>query len=125
MKVELRALLRANAALLLKAPGGIDWGMQAQGATGDNIVLSQVSAVADYGLSGRLQPTIYRVQVDCYSSSAGGADALAADVQGVLDGYRSDPFLGVFLITSSDTRDGETDSVIYRVSMDFQIVFRG
>ncbi len=125
MKAGLRALLRASAPLVALTPGGIDWGFQAQDEPIGNIVLTQVSASPTYGTQGRLTHTDYRVQLDCYSSTAAGAQAIAAAVLDVLDGYRTEPFLGVLLVTSRDLRGGDENSVIHRVSMDFLIVHRG
>lgn len=125
MKPQLRALLRASSALRALTPGGIDWGIQAQGPTGGNVVLTAISALPTYGIQGRLMHTEYRVQADCYATTAGGAQAIADAVLDVVDGYHVEPFLGVLLITSRDTREGDENSVIHRVSMDFSIVHRG
>lgn len=125
MKTDLRALLKADAALSALAPGGIDWGARLDGGSGDNVVLSQVSTTPDYSLRQRLGATSHRVQIDCYSGTAGSAQRLADAVLAVIDGYRQPPILGVFLITSRDTREDDTDEVIHRVSMDFEVVHRG
>lgn len=125
MKVEFREILLSSAALVALTPGGIDFGIQRQGRPVGNVVLTQVSALPDYGLDGRLSLTVYRVQVDCYGSSAALAAEIARQVLIAVDGYRTEPFQGVFLITSRDMMAGDENSEIHRVSMDLEVVHRG
>ena len=125
MKVALRSLLLQAPALALAAPGGISWGAHLSGTAVGYIVLNQISMTPDQGIVDRLTPTRYRVQIDCYGPSAGKAQAIADEVMAVLDRHSAPPFLGIFMIGASDMLEGDPNQPIHRVSMDFDIVYRG
>lgn len=125
MKADFRALLRSNPTVVALAPGGIAWGIRQQGSTGGYIVLQQISKTQDYGVNGRLLPTRYRVQVDCYSLTAEAVEDMGAAVLAAVDAYKIEPFLGIFLDSASDMPEGEPNRPIHRFSMDFTIVYRG
>jgi len=101
-----------------------------QGVISDSIIYNRISGAGTYTMEGLNGFTIQRFQLDCWSTSADGADVLGNLLRDRLDGYRGDmgtgPDLvnvhGVFMI---DQRDDYDDIArLYRVSRDFSLSFR-
>lgn len=124
MKIEIRALLRADAALSVAASGGISWGMHPQSVALPYVVLTQISGRRDHTISGPSGPRMGMIQADCYATDQAAVEAIASRVEAVLDGHKTKPFQGIFLIARRDMPEpgGDENEVIHRVSLDFNVV---
>jgi hypothetical protein len=100
-----------------------------QGITADSIVYQRISDVGDVmndGPSGLARP---RIQVDSWSKTSDGANALALLVKNRLDGYRgvmgsggsAINVQGVFFDSARD--DYDSTALMHRVSQDYFLVY--
>lgn len=121
MEENLRALLRASAAITTACGTRVNFGSNPQGGGFPSIVLNVVSNENGHDLKGSDGLFQGRVQVDCYADTYGAAKLLARDVISVLDGHKDDNFSGVFSAGYRDGREGGTNEADrpFRVSLDF------
>lgn len=105
-----------------------------QGQTLDSIVYSRISGLGDHhtqGPSGLSRP---RMQIDCWSKTADGADSLARLVKERVDGFsgtiewdENSPanavtVQGIFF-TGTEFEDFDSAAALYRSSKDYYIWF--
>ena len=127
MEDELRALLRADAAVLTAAQGRVNWGAHPQASPWPGVVLSVVSDREGYHAAGRDGLSVARVQADCYAASYTAARTLARAVRACLTGHRGGAMRAVFHEASRDMgrEEGASEEARpFRVSDDFMIHWR-
>ena len=121
----MRALLRADPAIMALAPGGIEWVTQAEGLAPSFALLTQISGAEGLTQSGPDGLVAARVQIDAWSDYASGADRLARAIRDRLNGYRGGTFNGIFhLSTRDDHTDLEGGGSAFCVSQDFMVYHR-
>lgn len=122
MEEEIRALIQGVPGV----PGTVDWGAMPRGAPLPGVVLNVISDVGAHHQDGPDGLSDARVQVDVYAATYGAAKLAARAIRKALDGYQGGSILGVFqLMTRDSSEEGETpDERAYRVSQDFQIIYR-
>lgn len=125
MDEALHALLIGNASVNGRIADRAFWGAAPQGAALPALVLHIISGRDDPHLTGTDGLWRYRVQVDCYGIDRPSARLLSRDVIGLLNGYTGGGFNAVFLDT---TRENFEDAAVdrpTRISLDFNIIWRG
>lgn len=123
MEEALRAILAGSASVTALTGTRIDWGMRPQGQSMPAIALTNVNDGAiDHSQDG---PGLSqaRVQIDCYGGTYAAAKTTARAVRTLLDGYRGGMFQGAFLAGARDLSEGEGETRVHRVSMDFIITY--
>jgi hypothetical protein len=128
MEEAFRGLLVTSSAVTVHAPASrINWGAHPQGDGAPCIVLTLVSDMSGYTLSGGDGLRQSRVQVDCYAATYGSAKLLSRAVLQVLGGHQDALFRGVFHEMARESREGGTNEAerLFRVSMDFMAYWRG
>jgi len=125
MEQELRALLKADPAIVAIVAGRVNFGVHPQGQPLPAIVLNVVSDVAGVTLDGPENVATARIQVDCYADTYGAATLLGRAVLACLNGYAGGNLQGVFHAGSRGTQDGGSGEVTrpFRTSLDFEIMF--
>lgn len=125
MDEALHALLIGNAAINARIAGRAFWGVAQQGGALPALVLHVISGRDEPHLEGTDGLWRYRVQIDCYGLDRPSARLLSRDVIGLLNGYTGGGFNAVFLDTTrEDFEDAAVDRPT-RVSLDFNIIWRG
>lgn len=126
MEEELRAILLGDAGVSNVAGNHVDWGANAQGATGPRVVLWVIDGSEGYTMRGPDKLWRGRVQADCYAESYGAVTSLSRAVVARLGGYRGGGFQGVFQEGTRSGREGGTNDAErpFRVSLDFMINWR-
>jgi hypothetical protein len=121
MEEQLRALLLAATGVTALASTRVNFGEHPQGQPLPAVVLNTVQDAEGHDLEGVDDLSQGRVQIDCYAATYGAAKLLARAVRGALDGYKGGDFMGVFLVSARDGREGGTNEADrpFRVSMDF------
>ena len=107
MEEDLLAYLLADAGLSSLVPNRVFWVRRPQGSPLPAIVLTRISRLPDYTLSGPSDMTQSRIQADCYADSYGRSKAvvraLVARMSGARVKHGATTFQSVFV-------DGERDS---------------
>ncbi len=65
-----------------------------------------------------------RVQVDCFGTSYGQAKVASRAVIAAVDGHIGNGFLGIWHQSTRDGRESADTGAIFRVSLDFTVVYR-
>ena len=125
MDEALHALLIANPAVNARVSGRVFWGTPQQGAELPALVLMVVSGRDEPHLTGTDGLWRYRVQIDCYGIDRPQARLLSRDVIGLLNGYSGGGFNAVFLDTTRENFESAAVDRPTRISLDFNITWRG
>lgn len=127
MEEALLSLLMGNAAVSALVGDRIHWQGRPQATPLPAVVLTGISRVDDYSLSGATGPIDRRVQVDCWASTFTASKAVERAVIDALGGFTGTQdgvhFYGVFLDGSRDLREDTDAERISRVSLDFLITY--
>lgn len=125
MDEALYALLTSNAPITARVAGRIYWGIAAQGITGPTLVLNVISGADAPHLTGTDGFWRYRVQIDCYAPDRPAARLLSRDVINLLNGHTGGWFNAVFLDTVREDFEDAAAGRPSRISLDFNIIWRG
>lgn len=125
MDEALQALLIGNAALSARIGGRAFWGTAPQGQALPALVLTIVSAQDAPHLNGTDGLWNYRVQIDCYGIDRPAARLLSRDVIDLLNGYSGGGFNAVFIDTVREDFEEAAVDRPTRISLDFNIIWRG
>lgn len=125
MDEALQALLIADSSVNARIAGRAFWGVAPQGQDLPALVLRVISGRDDPHLEGTDGLWRYRVQIDCYGLDRPAARLLSRDVIALLNGHTGGGFNAVFLDTTrEDFEDAAVDRPT-RISLDFNITWRG
>lgn len=125
MDEALHALLIGNAGVNVRIAGRCWWGVAQQGGSLPALVLNIISGRDSPHLTGTDGLWRYRVQVDCYGADRPAARGLSRDVIALLNGYTGGGFNAVFLDTERENFEDAAVDRPSRVSLDFNIFWRG
>lgn len=125
MDEALFALLTGSTAITARVGSRVHWGMAPQGTALPALVLNIISGADTPHLTGTDGFWRYRVQIDCYGADRPSARLLSRDVINLLNGHTGGWFNAVFLDTvREDFEDAAADRPT-RISLDFNIIWRG
>lgn len=125
MDEALFALINSSAAITARISGRVFWGAAKQGASLPALVLNIVSGRDSAQLQGTDGLWRYRVQVDCYGIDRPSARLLSRDVVALLNGYWGSGFNEIFLDAVREEFESAAVNRPSRVSVDFNIIWRG
>lgn len=125
MDEALHALLIGDAAVAARIAGRAWWGVAQQGAGLPALVLNIISGRDNPHLTGTDGLWRYRVQIDCYGANRPAARHLSRDVIALLNGHTGGGFNGVFLDTTRENFEEAAVDRPSRISLDFNIIWRG
>lgn len=125
MDEALHALLIADPAISGRISGRAFWGMAPQGEALPALVMTVISGRDAPHLTGTDGLWRYRVQIDCYGIDRPAARLLSRDVIALLNGYSGGGFNAVFLDTVRETFESAAVDRPTRISLDFNIIWRG
>lgn len=114
-------LLLADTAIAGQVGGRINYGATPQTEPYPRIVLSVISDVSDYHMSGDSGYHQSRVQIDIYSQTYAAASAIGAAVMACLSGARFGSVMGCFAdgLRTSFEAPSDHPQKIHRRSIDF------
>jgi hypothetical protein len=126
MEEDLRAVLLGSSAVTDLAGMRINFGSHPQGAVLPGAVLTVIDGVEGMTYKGPDGLQTARVQIDCYGVTYLAAKTLARAVIALLHGYKDTAFLGVFHLSSRDSREGASNEADrpFRTSLDFMTHWR-
>lgn len=125
MDEALHALLIADTAVNARIFGRAYWGVAPQGESLPALVLTVVSGRDEPHLEGTDGLWRYRVQIDCYGIDRPSARLLSRDVIALLNGHSGSGFNAVFLDAERENLEGGAVDRPTRISLDFNIIWRG
>lgn len=127
MQEALIAKLLENLSLTALVSNRIFWNELPQGSSYPAILLTRISGVSDYKMSGATGLVASRIQIDCYDDVYASAVAVARVVKKALSGVSFEhlgiKFQGIFSINERNSFDKppQGSDKMHRVSMDFNI----
>lgn len=125
MDEALHALLIGNAAVNARIAGRAYWGTAPQGVRLPALALTVVSGRDAPHLTGTDRLWNYRVQIDCYGIDRPAARLVSRDVTDLLNGYTGGGFNAVFIDTVREDLEETAVDRPTRISLDFNIIWRG
>lgn len=126
MEEKLITLLLSDSGVSALVGTRIFWSKMEPSEALPRIVLNVISDVPDYNMNSASGLRSARVQVDCYSSTYGGARSVSRAVEMAIGGYRGTSgtikFDGIFVLEQRDViEEDNTPDDLFGVSIDYQI----
>lgn len=125
MDEALHALILADAAVAARIGARLWWGAAKQGEGLPAAVMTVISGADSPHLDGTDALWRYRVQIDCYGADRPAARLLSRDMIALLNGYTGGGFNCVFLDSQREDFEDAAVGRPSRVSLDFNIIWRG